>query len=114
MDNVSSIGDRASRGEGAEPAAQTSMDEVVVENSQLEGALEKRERAKAHKAQVTKTFKQADDEVKALLGGMDVEVDAPIRVGMFRIVKRTTKGHAVAFETSPSERLFISPVASEE
>jgi hypothetical protein len=111
--STSSISDRAAGGEGVHPGSESQLafDETIIEDSALEASLEKREHAKAHKQAVTKTFKQADDETKALLSQLEVPLtgEGALRVGRFRIARSESQGRAVAFETSPSERLFISP-----
>lgn len=88
---------------------QLATDERVLENtSDLEAALDRREQKKAARRAVNKDFREADQAVKGLLepfGLGDAEV---VRVGKYRIEKRTVPGGSRAFETNDSVRLIIS------
>lgn len=112
--------DTALPGEGegqtarARAAAQTAMDERVIEDAELEKALEDRQVAKGHKNEAAAKFETLTDVVKDGLGKHNIRAGSPVRVGRFRISKTTTKPREVAFETKGSSRLSITAESSDE
>jgi hypothetical protein len=86
---------------------QTSLDEHVVEDAELERALEERETLKARAAKARKAYTEADEWAKGMLGRHDLD-EAPLRVGRFVVSALELPGRAVAFETSPSRRITIA------
>lgn len=106
--NGRSIQDRALH---AVPEDQIGMFDRVVEDVDLERMLEEREQKRGHKADVAAEYKVADDNVKARLVQEALEPGDVIRCGRFRIkMTRTAGGTMVQFETSGSDRLFITPL----
>lgn len=97
-------------GNGANVDAQDGLFDQVIENGELEEALEAREKVKASRAALNLKFKEADEKAKGIIATLDVEVDQVVRVGRFRITRTEVEGRSVAFETDPSERLTIAPV----
>jgi len=89
---------------------QITIDDQIIENPQLEEALEEREKRKASKTAVTAKFKEADDHAKDLINGLGLEENDIVRVGRFRITRTAVEGRSVAFDTEPTERLKISTV----
>lgn len=87
---------------------QTALDETVVEDPQLEAALEAREKAKAAKSRATLAYKEKDEQAKAQLEEHGLTPDSPLRVGRFRVTKTVTEGRSVSFDTSGSSRVNIS------
>jgi len=88
------------------PIRQTSLEETVVEDADLESALERREKAKERAAAARKTFTEADDAAKALAREHTLD-DGPIRVGRFVLTERHLAGRSVAFDTEPTTRISI-------
>jgi hypothetical protein len=89
---------------------QHSLDEITVDNSALEQALEQREKRKASAGAARKAYKEAHDRAAVIVGELDLADGDAVRVGRFRISRRATVGRQVSFETSPSSRLTISVV----
>lgn len=87
--------------------SQTNIYEVVIEDDEVEAALEKRQKAKESASAVNKRYREADAEAKALVNRLDLGVDAPVRVGRFVVSLRSTKSRSVSFETAAGERLTI-------
>lgn len=92
----------------AAPEPQLTVDEKVVEDPELEAALDKREDARAAKAEATGAFKVADTVVKAMLDGLELEAGKPVRVAGYLIERRTVAGRDVNFSTEPTSRLWIT------
>jgi hypothetical protein len=89
-------------------APQTALDEQVIEGrSDLEEALETREKRKNSKNELTRQFREADDRAKALLSEFELADGEVARCGRFRIKKVTSAARSVSFETSPKSRLAI-------
>lgn len=86
---------------------QTALYETVIDNPDLEKALEQRESRKASRAALQKQFKAADDQVKAELGKLDLGDDAPVRIGRVVITQKPVAGRSVSFDTEPTSRLAI-------
>lgn len=93
---------------------QLRTDEKLIEHTSLEDALETREKRKSSLGAVRKEFKEADERAKALLAEFDLQDGEVARCGRFRIEKKGFQGRSVSFETSPSSRIKISPVVTEE
>lgn len=96
-------------GSGPHVDAQDGLFDKTIDNLELLEALEQREKRKASKQAVTKTYQEADEKAKALISGCGLEVGETARVGRFRIQRTEVEGRSVAFETEPSERLTITP-----
>lgn len=89
----------------ARPQPQTALDEQVVESAELERVLEDREVAKGAAGEARKKFSTLDDLAKGTIA--DLDDDATVRVGRFRVAKRSVAGRSVAFDTNPTSRLSI-------
>lgn len=85
---------------------QLAIDERVIEDAELEDALERREKAKAKAAAARKAFATVQDEAKGLLGRHELG-EAPVRVGRFVVTARALPARSVAFDTDPSTRISI-------
>lgn len=86
---------------------QTTIYETEIENPDLERVLETREKLKEKKGESVKQYKTADDQAKALIEGLDLGEDAPVRVGRFVVKRTSVASRSVAFETDPTSRLQI-------
>ena len=81
---------------------QTSMDETVIENEELEQLLEERQDLK----QSVSDFRQKDKAAKTIIQG--IETPTPFRVGRFVIKRSAVAEKSVSFETQASFRFDIS------
>lgn len=88
---------------------QTSLEEKVVESSELESLLESREQARVKRADAQAAFKTCDEVVKSKLADLaELDDGVTVRVGRYRITQRAIEGRVVSFETSPSSRVTIA------
>lgn len=88
--------------------AQTALDERVVENPELEQALEDREIAKGGANEARAKYTTLDDLAKGKVADLNLQDGEAVRIGRFRVAFRKLPGKSVAFDTEPSERLTIS------
>jgi hypothetical protein len=92
---------------------QTAIDERVVDNTDLEAALEKREKLKEQRGKATKVFNEADEQAKGMLAEFALEDGEVARCGRFRIAKKTTIARSVNFDVEPGSRLVISTIGDD-
>ena len=88
------------------PQPQTALGETLVEDADLEAALEQREKLKEASSRARKTFAEADEQAKSQIRGLELG-GTPARVGRFLIGEHDVAGRSVAFETEPSTRVSI-------
>lgn len=91
---------------------QTTIYETTIDNAKLEELLENRQGLKAKKSDATKKFKEANDDVKAMVRTLDLG-DAPVRCGRFVITEKAIEEKHVEFDRSAGSRLQISLIADE-
>jgi hypothetical protein len=91
---------------------QLSLDETIVEDAELEAALEARERAKQKAATARKAFQDADESARGRIRELEVGAD-PVRVGRFVILERPVAARSVSFEAGATARLTIRADPSE-
>jgi hypothetical protein len=90
---------------------QLGMDERVIQDPDIEQALEARQRAKDERAEKNLAVKNATEKVKSLISRLEMpdpsDEDKPsvVRVGRFRITKRFVKGKTVSFATEDRVQL---------
>jgi hypothetical protein len=111
-DNVSSISDRARQSSAVDP--QDGLFDRVIEDADLEAALEARETKRAEKLAATKAFKVEDDNAKSLLVNHPIEAGDTIRCGRFRIKKTAIAPNHVEFDTGGSERLSFGVISEDD
>lgn len=87
---------------------QLALDEKVIEDDEIEEALEEREKRKAAKNAVTTKYREAHEHAVGLINSLGISEDQVVRVGRFRLTKSQVSGRQVAFETAPTERLLIT------
>lgn len=85
---------------------QVGMDEVVLEDAELEAALEARLAASVAKAPHVARYVEADKAAKALVVSR-VEVDQVVRVGRFRIERKPTEARHVEFDAEAGDTVRI-------
>jgi len=88
-------------------SGQLGMDEKPVDNKALSDLLEKRLRLADDKAEITKTFKEADKAAKAEIDKLPLADGQAIRIGRFRIARQAVPPRSVSFETEATSRLTI-------
>ena len=89
---------------------QFALDEKVIDDPDLEKALEDREKVKAQRAALTAKYKERHEHAVELIDELDVPDDTVVRCGRFRLSKSHVASRSVEFTTSPTERLNISTV----
>lgn len=87
---------------------QTGMDEQVIEDADIEAALEERAKRKASLDAVRLTYDEAHDKAMAELQKLELPDGAVARVGRFRIERRHIAAGHREFDTKASSRLVIS------
>jgi len=87
---------------------QLALDETVVDDADLEGILERRLRAHDDASEARLVFTRADEAARAEIARHGDALDSgPIRVGRFRIERKTTAPRSVSFETEAKDRISI-------
>lgn len=79
---------------------QLGMDETVIDNAELEAALEARQKLRVQMSALTKPFSESDQKAKALIADVIPE-DTIARVGRFRIERKRVEGRHVEFDSKP-------------
>lgn len=87
---------------------QLATDETLIEDAELEKALNDRETAKGRKVEATNKFKAIDQAVKDKLGEHGIEEGDAVRVGDFRIARIAVAPKEVEFSTAKTTRLNIT------
>ena len=85
---------------------QLGMDETVLEDPELEAALEGRLKAALAKAPLVAAFAEADEVAKAQVKAK-VEVGQVVRVGRFRVERKATDPRHVEFDAEAGDRVSI-------
>lgn len=93
----------------AQQNPQTSLYETTIENPSLAEQLSRRQKLKETASAAGKEYRAANDAVKTALEKLDL-ADAPVRIGDFVVRMAPVSARSVAFETSPTSRLVISPL----
>jgi hypothetical protein len=101
------VSDHATR---AESDDQLAFDEKVIEDPDLEKALEDREKVKSQRAALNQKYKEAHESAVDLIDELDLTEDVVVRCGRFRLSVSRVASRSVEFTTSPTERLNISTV----
>lgn len=86
---------------------QLGLDERIVEDPELEAALEQREAHKRSLGAVRKMYDGAHAAALVVIERLELPDAAPIRVGRFRLERSTTPPRNVTFETKGSSRVRI-------
>lgn len=96
----------------AAPAAQsqTALDERVIEDDELNQALEDLEKARGRAKEANKKKATMKEIVEMKLDEHDLADDDAVRVGRFRITKKAVESRSVSFTTEPTTRLNIGVV----
>jgi hypothetical protein len=86
---------------------QLGMDEKIVDDKELEAALEQRENDRADVLVARQSLTMSDTKARALIDKLGMEEGDAVRVGRFRITKQLVPAHEVTFEAEESERIRI-------
>jgi hypothetical protein len=89
---------------------QLAFDEKVIDDPDLEEALEDREKVKSQRSALNAKFKEKHEQAVELIDELDITEDTVIRCGRFRVSKSPVAPRSVEFTTNPTERLTISTV----
>jgi hypothetical protein len=87
---------------------QTAMDEQVIDDAEIEKALEEREKRKASLAAVRKVYEGAHEAAIAEIAKLELPEGGAARVGRFRVAKSAIPARSVTFDTKASSRIRIS------
>ena len=86
---------------------QTSIYETVIENGDLEQALEKRQQLKDKAKAANKLARDADAVARNEIEKLELGLDAAVRCGRFVVALRAVAAKEVSFTTDPTTRLTI-------
>lgn len=91
---------------------QLGMDERIVEDPEVEAALERRQTAKDQASAVRARYEEANVAAAAAIDGLNLAEGEVVRIGRFRVSRNSVPARSVAFETEATTRVSI--VAAEE
>lgn len=89
---------------------QTGFDEEVIDDPEVETALEQREKHKASLAVVRKIYDGAHEAAVAEISKLELPEGGVARVGRFRITRSAIPARSVTFDTKASSRVRIAVV----
>lgn len=87
---------------------QLALDEQVVEDTELEAALETRLDAQVAQGEARKAFKEANEAAKVHIAKLELPDEHAVRVGRFRISRSAVSARHVAFDVDPTSRVRIT------
>lgn len=92
---------------------QTGFDEEVIDDPDVESALEQREKHKASMAVVRKMYDGAHEAAVAEIAKLELPEGGAARVGRFRITRSAIPARSVSFEAKATSRIRIALVPDE-
>jgi hypothetical protein len=92
---------------------QLGFDEQVVDDPDIEAALEERERRRSSLNAVRKTYDEAHEAAIAEIAKLELPEGGAARVGQFRITRRSVPAGHREFDTKASSRIYIGVVGEE-
>ncbi len=93
---------------------QQGFDEQVIEDAEVESALEEREKRKASLSAVRKVYDGAHEAAVAEIAKLELPEGGAARVGRFRITKTAIAARSVTFEAKATSRIRIATVGDGE
>jgi hypothetical protein len=94
--------------------AQLALDEHVIDDSDLEDALEERHRLRVLSSEHRKAYDEADEAAGVEIAKLELPDGQAVRCGRFRITRTARAARSVAFETKASSRVRITLLEDEE
>ncbi len=92
---------------------QLALDEQVIDDAEVEAALEEREKRKASLQAVRKVYDGAHEAAIAEIAKLELPEGGAARVGRFRVARSAIPARSVTFDTKASSRIRISVVDEE-
>lgn len=92
---------------------QTAFDEQVIEDADVEAALEEREKRKHSLDAVRKVYDGADEAARIEIAKLELPEGGVARVGRFRISRESVPAGHREFDTKASTRIRIRPVGDQ-
>lgn len=89
---------------------QTGFDEQVIEDADIEAALEERAKAKNSLDAVRKIYDERHEKAIGEIGKLELPEGGAARVGRFRITRRSIPAGHREFDTKASSRISIGVV----
>lgn len=91
---------------------QTGLDEHVVDDPEIENALEHRQSLKERAGAAQRLAGDADETAKALLGKITIELPegGAVRIGRFRITRAVIAARSVSFDSKERSQVRIGLV----
>jgi hypothetical protein len=84
------------------------MDETVIENPDVLGALRSREEARIELSTLRRQYGESHEKALAEIARLDLDVGEVVRIGEFRIERKIRPGRSVSFETEEKASISIS------
>jgi len=84
------------------------MDERLIENPDVLGALRSREEAKIELSTLRRQYNEAHDKALAEIARLELEMGEVVRIGEFRIERKMRPGRSVSFESADKATISIS------
>lgn len=95
-------------------AAQLALDEQAIEDDEILTALESYQNARDEAKAASAVAKEEKVAALTLLDKLEVPEDGAIRIGRFRITRKTTPARTVEFTTEAKERIGIALVVEDD
>ena len=92
---------------------QMALDEHVIEDSELEGALEERLSAKEAAAETRRSYDEANEAATAAIAKLELPEGSAVRCGRFRIARQFVAARSVSFEAKATSRVRISLIGDD-
>ena len=93
---------------------QLGFDETVVEDNDLEEALEERDRLRILSGEHRKAFSEANEAANVEIAKQELPDGKAIRVGRFRVTRSAVSARSVAFEAKATTRVRITVVGEDD
>lgn len=94
--------------------AQLALDEHVIDDADLEDALEERWRLRLVANEHRQAFEEASEATDVEIAKLELPDGGAVRCGRFRITRTARPGRSVSFETKASSRVRITLLEEEE
>ena len=87
---------------------QTSLAEKIVEDPELEAALESRQKLREQRKDLNRKIRDAEGAAQTKIDALELGIEAPVRVGRFVLTLKQTDAKDVSFTRGGGTRLQIS------
>jgi hypothetical protein len=89
---------------------QLGFDEQVIDDAEVEAALEEREKRKSSLGAVRKIYDEAHQAATAQITKLELPEGGAARIGRFRVTRDAIPARSISFDTKASSRVRIAVV----